>query len=356
MYKKTASFVLIISVIALNFGFLIPREAMATSLTNLSDTITNLTTGALANHTIIFTAPSGVPIGGVITLTFNNSTSIPSGLNYADMDLEDNGAQMTLSNVPGTAIWGASVNTGTKTITFTNGTVAIPSGDTITILIGTNATYGATGVNQITNGSLGTTTLSIAGSSGFNDTGVMSMAIVSNDVVSVSAQVLSTLSFNVSSNAIYFGILKSSGSSCWALSGGDPGNVTCPQTTEAEAFNMTAATNGTSGYTVTVQGPTLTSGTNTIAPLTTATAPIVGTEQFGIRINSSGGTGTVPALYGTPGEYAYTATATTPATVASAPSSTLTTTYSVRYMANISPATKAGSYTANHTYVITGNF
>jgi hypothetical protein len=356
MYKKIASFILILSFVIVNLGFFAPREAMAASLTNLSDTITNLTANpGVANHTIVFTTPSGVPAGGVITLTFDNGTSIPAGFGYPDVDLEDNGVQMTLSNSPGTAIW-AVVRSSSTMITFTNGTVAVPATHVITILIGTNATYGSTGSYQITNGGVGTTTLRIAGSAGFNDTGVMSMAIVSNDVVAVSAQVLSTLSFSLSANAIYFGILKSSGSSCWALSGSDPGNVTCPQTTEAEAFNMTAATNGTSGYTVSVQGPTLTSGANTIFPLPASTAPVVGTEQFGIRLNATGGTGTVSSPYDTAGQYAYTATASTPATVASAPSSTLTTTYSVRYMANISPTTKAGSYTANHTYVITGNF
>jgi len=355
MSKKIASFILIFSIVILNFEFLIPRDVMAASLTGLSDTITNLTTGVVANHTIVFTTPSGIPANGVVTLTFDNSTSIPSGLTYNDIDLKDNGTQMNLSNIPGTGIWGV-VRTSSTVITFTNGNVAVTGGDTITILIGTNATYGSTGSYQITNGSVGTTTLRIAGSAGFSDTGVMSMAIVSNDVVAVSAQVLSTLSFSLSANAIYFGILKSSGSSCWALSGGDPGNVTCPQTTEAEAFNMTAATNGTSGYTISVQGPTLTSGSNTIAPLLASTAPVVGTEQFGIRLNATGGTGTVSSPYGTAGQYAYTATATTPATVASAPSSSLTTTYSVRYMANISPTTNAGNYTANHTYVITGNF
>jgi hypothetical protein len=333
--------------IAINFGILTSHKAFAGSLTVLSDTVSNLTASATASHTIKFTATSsGIPSGKTVTLTFNNGTST-AGVLYSDVTVLDNSTPITVNaGAPVAGNWGFS--NSSPTITFTTGTGTIAGGDAITITFN--------GTNKITNGATGTSTLSINVNNTVADSGALSMAIVTNGVVAVSAQVLATLSFSVSKNAIYFGNLQSSGVTCWAQ-GTDPGNVTCPTTSEAEAFNMTAATNGTSGYTITVQGTTLTSGLNTIAAITpSAAAPIIGTPQFGIRLQASGGIGTVPALYGTTGEYAYTATASTPVTVASAASASALTTYSVRYMANISPTTPAGSYAASHTYVATGNF
>jgi len=350
MSKKIISFVLIVGVLAVNFGFIVPREAVAANLTALSDTITNLTASTVANHTIQFTTPTGIAASATLILTFDNSTSIPSGLTFADIDLKDDGVDVTLAAAPTGTTWGV-VRTSATVITFTNGSTAVAAGSVVNIEIGTNATSGATGTYQITNGAAGTTVLRMSGT--FGDTGAISMAIVSNSVVAVSAEVLSAISFTISDNAIYFGNLRSAGA-CFAQ-GTDPGYVTCPTTTETEAFNMTAGTNASSGYTISVQGATLTSGTNTITALGSNTASSPGSEQFGLRMTATGGIGSVSVPYAASG-YAYTGTATTPATVATASAPSATTTYSVRYLANISATTEAGSYTTNHTYIATGNF
>lgn len=351
MIKKIVSLILLVGVVTINIGFIAPQEAMAANLTALSDTATNLTANTVANHIIRFTTPTGIPASATLILTFDNSTNTGS-VDYTDIDLQDDGVDVALAAAPVTTTWGV-VRTSSTVITFTNGSNAVAGGSIITIEIGTNATFGVTGTHQITNGSAGTTVLRISGT--FGDTGAMSTAIVTNGVVALSAEVLASLSFTISDNTIYFGNLKSSGSSCWAQ-GGDPGYVTCPTIAEAEAFNMTAATNATTGYTVSVQGPTLTSGGNSITAMSSTAAPSIGSEQFGIRANYAGGVGTVNATYGTAGQYAYTANATTPVAVATASGPSLTTTYSVRYLANISPTTEAGSYTAAHTYIATGNF
>jgi hypothetical protein len=345
MHKKFISLILVLGIIVLNFGFLVaPSPAMAASLTVMSDTVTNLTTNVGASQTIVFTTPSGVPANGVVTLTFDNSTSTTNVV-YSDITLKDGASTLSVQNGGASgSTWGFS--NASPVITLTNGSAPILATHAVTITIGNN---------HITNGAVGTTHLVIAGSTGFNDTGTVSMAIVSNGVVTVSAQVLSSLSFALSGNAVYFGNLQT-GNTCWAESS-DPGNVTCPITSEAEAFNMTAATNGSSGYTISVEGPTLTSGLNTITPLSVATAPSTGSSQFGMRANVSGsGSGAVSSPFATAGQYAWTATASVPVTVATAAAATLSNTYSVRYMANISAITSAGSYAASHTYVATGNF
>jgi hypothetical protein len=75
-----------------------------------------------------------------------------------------------------------------------------------------------------------------------------------------------------------------------------------------------------------------------------------------IGITASGGIGTVTAPYAASG-FAYAATATTTSQVASATTGdSATTTYSVRYMNNISATTEAGTYQANIVYVVTANF
>lgn len=349
MFKKFISSILAVGVLAINFGFLFtPNMAMAASLTIMSDTVSNLTAGSLADHTIKFTTPTGVAAGATIVLTFDNSTNTGS-VAFGDMDLQDDGVDVTLAGAVAGTTW-AAVKTSATVITFTNGSAVVAPNSVITIKIGKNATGG---VNQITNGVAGTTTLRVSGT--FADTGLISMAIIANGVVAVSAEVLASISFTVSQNAIYFGNLRTGGN-CFAQST-NPGYVTCPTTTEAEAFNMTAGTNATTGYTVSVQGDTLKSGaTNSITPLAVSTAPVAGTEQFGLSVVATGGSGAAVTPYNTAGQFAYTGTATVPATVATVATPSATTTYSVRYLANIAALTEAGSYTTAHTYVATGNF
>lgn len=350
MIKKFISSVIIIALVFITSGFASPKVAIAASLTGMSDVVTDLTASTLANHTITFTTPTGVASGQTIILTFDNSTSIAGSLDFEDIDLKDDAVDLPLAASPSGASWGV-VNTSSTVITFTNGDTAVAAGSVMEIQIGTNATEGETGVEQITNGSDGTTTLRFTGT--FTDTGVLSMAIVADSIVAVSAEVLSTLSFTISNNTIYFGNLRTVGA-CFAQ-GTDPGAVTCPTTSETEAFNMTAGTNAPSGYTITVQGATLTSGGNDITALATNTASSPGSEQFGIRIDESGGSGVVSAPYADTG-YAYVATSSVTDIVATSATASAETTYSTRYLANIAALTEAGSYTTSHTYVATGNF
>lgn len=350
MIKKIISSFLLFALVVVSSGVLTPFTASAASITSFTDTVTNLTASTVANHTIVFTTPTGVASGQTIILTFNNSTSIAAALDYTDIDVKDDGVNVTLAATPSGATWGAVRTSGTV-ITLTNGTTAVTAGSVITILIGTNAVNQSTGVRQITNGSAGTTTLSISGT--FTDTGSLAMPIISNGVVALAATVQPTISFALSDNTIYFGNLSAS-TACFAQ-GTDPGNVSCPTTSETEALNATAATNSPSGYTISVQGATLTSGGNSIDALASNTASSTGTEQFGLRITASGGSGTVSAPYAASG-YAYAASGSTADEIAASTAASLTTTYSMRYLANIAATTEAGSYTTNHTYVATGNF
>lgn len=350
MFKKLLSSFMIVAMVVVSSGILSPYVANAASITSFSDVVTDLTASTATNHTITFTTPTGVTSGQTIILTFDNSTSINSSFDYTDVDIKDDGTDLPIAASPSGATWGA-VRTSALVVTLTNGTTAVTAGSVIEIQLGTHATYGTTGTHQITNGSAGTTILAISGT--FTDTGSLAMPIVSNGVVAIAATVLPTISFALSDNTIFFGNLRTAGA-CFAQ-GTDPGNVTCPTTSETEAFNATVATNAANGYTLSVRGATLTSGANTITALGSNTASSPSTEQFGIRATASGGSGTVSAPYAASG-YAYTADASTATTVATSSTSSATTTYSVRVLANIASTTEAGSYTTNHYWVATGNF
>lgn len=60
-----------------------------------------------------------------------------------------------------------------------------------------------------------------------------------------------------------------------------------PTDTALATSQMAASTNATAGYVITVNGPTLTSGSNTIAPIATTAAGIRGVSQFGINLRAN---------------------------------------------------------------------
>lgn len=160
-----------------------------------------------------------------------------------------------------------------------------------------------------------------------------------------------SLTFSVSTSTIYFGVV-SSVQARYASSTNQSGS-----NTEVEAHTFSVATNATNGYTVTAKGQTLTSGIHTINAIgNTNTASATGTEQFGIRLTSTGGSGVVTSPYAASG-FAYAGTATTSTQVASASiGDDAETVYSVRYIANIAPVTEPATYSANLVYVATANF
>ncbi len=319
----------------------------AASLTSLSDTLTSSKKNTVSNHDISFTTPTGVTSGQTITLTFQSDFSIPAGLDYTDIDLLDDGSNVTLAGTPSGSTWGAVRTSGTV-ITFTNGTTAVAAGSVIRIKIGTNASSGATGDQQITNPTTAANyTITIGGD--FGDTGTITVPILDNDQVSVSATVSQSLTFSISDNTIGFGTLSSSAAK---YATGDASG----SSSETEAHTIVAGTNASSGYTLTVKGATLTSGSNTIDAIgETNTASSAGTEQFGIRLTASGGSGSVTAPYAASG-FAYAADTNTTSQIASASGASSNTTYSVRYLANIASQTEAGDYSATLTYSGTANF
>jgi hypothetical protein len=159
-----------------------------------------------------------------------------------------------------------------------------------------------------------------------------------------------TITFSISDSSVQFGTLSSVIARYATNSGGSNSN--------SVAHTMNASSNAPSGYTISYQGATLTSGGNTITPATIVNSATgsAGTSQFALSISSSGGA-TIISDYNQSsgsGNWKFVAGSTTP--IASTSGLTANETYSTRYISNIAPGTPAGNYSTSLNYVVTGNF
>lgn len=350
--NKSLNILVIVAFVCTMAPFALPVEAA--TITSFQDNLSRLQTSTLADHTIKFVSPSGVGALASFTITFDADFTMGT-FALANFDLATastcNGSFSDRTLVTGIPLpvspnW--RVGQSGQTVTFTNDNSGVSPGECVMVEIGSNATFGATGSTQITNPSVAqTATLAIASVS---DSGIAGIAIVATggDQVSVTANVDPVIVFAITDSTIGYGSLSASGAR-WAT--GD----TLGSGSATSAHDITASTNATSGYTIYVLGATLTSGADTIDAIgASATASSPGTEQFGIKLSASGGSGAVIAPYAT-ANYAYNAVSTQD-DIATSTVPSLTTTYSVTYIANISAITQPGSYGTTLTYTATGLF
>jgi hypothetical protein len=323
--------------------------AQAAAITAVSDTMVNQTVSATSSHAIRFVTPTGAGDNtDTIILTFPadyNFTSKTIGTvsftHGASTGLE---STETLAASPSATAWGAVFSgTQNRVLTLTApsdgvGAAVVAANDKIII------TY--TGTNSINPTTPGSYTMTVSGA--FNDSGDITNNILTNSQIAITATVPQSITFSISDNTIAFGSLTS-GAARYA-SGTASG-----QSTEVEAHNLIVGTNAANGYTMTLAGNTLTSGIHTVLAIGAAnTASSVGTEQFGVRMTATGGTGAVAVPYAAAG-FAFDSGA-FPDTIATSSSASANTTYSARYIANITSSTEAGAYTATLSYVATANF
>lgn len=360
--KSTAS-ILIVAIITSVFGYM-TQFAEAAALANISDTLSNQTINAQADHTIVFRTPTGAAdTTDTITLTF------PAGFNmnsiaFGDVDLafsaggQSNCTAPTYSNTatlaatPGAGVWGAALSGQVLTLTAPASAFATPiaANACVQVEIGLNAATGVAGDTRIINpSSANSYVVGVAGL--FGDTGSTTVNIITDDSVDIAAEVAQSLTFSISDTSIGFGTL-SAAAARYATAD------TVGSGSETEAHNIIVGTNAANGYTMTASGTTLTNASNPAATITAIgavnTASSIGTEQFGIRMTATGGSGTVAAPYAASG-FAFD-TAAFPDQIASATGASANTTYSLRYLANISANTDAGTYNSAITYVATANF
>ena len=161
------------------------------------------------------------------------------------------------------------------------------------------------------------------------------------------------ISMTISDNSIGFGTLSPTAAR-YAT-----GDTLGSSSDSADAHTISASTNASGGYILTVSGTTLTCNAcdgAIIEPIGATSVPSsVGTEQFGLRALVNSGTGTVSGPYNQSSEFAFD-TASFPDVVATGGGDNTPTEYGIRYLGNITSSTDAGSYNGVLTYTVTASY
>ncbi|MEK6733781.1 MAG: hypothetical protein AABY27_01595 [Pseudomonadota bacterium] len=157
-------------------------------------------------------------------------------------------------------------------------------------------------------------------------------ALTASNSVTLSATINEILTFNLGSSTLNLGVLSTNAAS-------------------SGSHTMTLLTNSLTGAVVTYSGTTLTSGTNSVTGLATASDSTIDTPQFGLNLVASPctGTGTIATAatgYSTAGKFKFT----TGDAVLSSTGPINTTTCTASYVANIAGTTAVGSYSTVLTY------
>lgn len=234
------------AVLAVSVGFY--NTAGAANLFQVSNTLSDSDVSSLSNHTIRFTmATSSAGVGATQTIT----VTFPAGFNmgsvaFGDIDFSINGVDQTLAAAPAGATWGAAVSG--QVLTLTSGTGVVSAGQTVVIEVGTNATFGTTGTNRVTNPTAGSYEFYVT--AGTVDTGRTRVAILDN--VDVTAVVNTSFTFTVTGLATSTAVNGTSTTGSTTATAIPFGVLTAGEPkTLAQRLNVT--TNARNGFVVTVE-------------------------------------------------------------------------------------------------------
>lgn len=149
-----------------------------------------------------------------------------------------------------------------------------------------------------------------------------------------------------------------------------------PTDTATATSQMAASTNAGSGYSVTVNGATMTSGANTITAMGTSTAGVRGTSQFGMNLKLNTTTTSTPLIgaevapaangtnyrgqaitgYNTVDTFKFTTADAVANSANGGASGTDAQIFTVSYIVNVPGSQPAGTYTTTLTYICTPTF
>ena len=354
---------------------LIPiQSASAAQITTRSLTlVANGTTGGSApsgvvNHAFAFTLPGGSNVGSIkleYCTTAADSTITPTCVTptgvvttSATLSSQTGATGFTMVNTTNGAPYltrtAASVGASTS-VTYQLNTVTNPSavnGETFFVRITTHITANTTGAFTDSG------TVAAATSRSINLTGTMPESLV----FCAGATVGTTLSVpdcsTVTTGAVTFNQLFS------------------PTDTATATSQMAASTNAGTGYVITVNGPTLTSGSNTVSGMTTAAAITRGTSQFGLNLKlntvatstvaagaevavASNGTnyrGQAVTGYNTADTFRFVSGNPVADSANGGPGGSDAQIFTVSYVVNVPGSQPAGTYTTTLTYICTPTF
>lgn len=227
--------------------------------------------GGVVNHLFNFTVPSGTTVGSIkfeyCTLAAGTCT-MPTGISTTSATLfsQANATGFTMVNSTNGAPYitrAAAAIAGGTGLTYQINTVTNPTsvnGETFYVRISTySSTNATTGVTD-------TGTVAAATARGIDLSGTMpeSLVFCAGETVGLTLSVPDCST--VTTGAVAFNQLFS------------------PTDTATAKSEMAASTNAGSGYVITVNGPTLTSGSNTVSGMTASSTITRGISQFGLNL------------------------------------------------------------------------
>lgn len=149
-----------------------------------------------------------------------------------------------------------------------------------------------------------------------------------------------------------------------------------PSAAATASSQLAASTNSLSGYVITVNGATMTSGSTTIPALATATVPAVGNSQFGMNLVANTTAVSTPAVgaavtaaangntlrgqaivgYNTPDTFKFLTGDSIANSANGGAGPTNSQIYTASYIVNVAGGQLAGTYTTTLTYICTSTF
>lgn len=344
----------VLMILVLTLIYIVPI-VKAGELTTKTDQMSRVAANSAANHTIGFTLSGTTDwdLGDTLVVTFPGGFNLTALANSdaADYDITAGGAEETMVVAGDCAANDAIEITSIvgQVITFT----ACPSysapgaGSTISIEIGTQATANGIGDSQIVNPGAGND-LKVDISGTIGDVGSLALSIIADDQVVITATVDPTLTFALGSNTCVLGTLS---------------------TTQINkcSYTSTVSTNGTNGYSSTIQAVSDGSnvnlnrdgdGTEVLADVADGEVT-AGSEEYGVNTTQAGNAITVDndATCTTGGVAEPTTALTANGQVyASSLVPVANEAITVCHAVAITGLTQAGNYTQTVTLLTTGNF
>jgi hypothetical protein len=310
LFKKLLSvslicFVLIIQLIPfgiVNAASLSPRSL---TLSAGSNGDAGAKVGGIVNHNYNFkmTTPDAT-IGSVKIVYCTTAAAVPSGLDCntpAGLSTQNVTPATAITNQAGATGFTISAGSPNGTIILTRTAAAVTGVPTISFTMN-NITNPTT--NPITSSGTFFARISIYSSedatTGLNDSGTVAASTVTQ--IELSGIMPESLVFCVGKTITTTDDVPD----CRTVTTGTVtfNQLFSPSDTAFATSQMAASTNAASGYVITVNGPTLTSGSNTIAEMSVLGIPIHGVAQFGLNLVKNTGINPIgPVTYASAGGF-----------------------------------------------------
>lgn len=369
---KTKRLLTKITIAGLAVSLLVPLTVQAATLTNRSATVSSSAGSASGvTYTLKFNAGTAGNVGSVqFEICDSPLETVPCAAS-ASPGVNSNGASLAAGTLAGT--FGG---TNWSTPIWTRGAQTGPGAS------GTSVRFSASAQTNVATSDQATVTLTnVVNPTGdnqkyylrittYSDTGWTTEVDFGGIALSTAQQI--TVSGTMPESLVF--CVGTSGTDCTNITGNsvDLGTFS-PTSTNTGISLMSVSTNATSGYAITINGTTLTSGANTIAAMgaqslnSAACLPsctsTTGTSQFGsnVRANttpsvganvSGSGTGTGSGGYNTVNSFRFF----NGDTVAGAAGPTAANLFTNSYIVNVAGDQAAGTYTATMTYICTATF